>query len=88
MNRAVQEADLNEWDARLHAIWEQKPVDLFDLAMSDTVRAYPSLDIVPFEDMIAGMVMDVPGHPQVRHSITTTTIIIIIIIVITPLPQY
>jgi len=62
MNKAVLEGDLLEWDNRLRSIWGQKPKDLFDVAMADTVRAYPTLDIKPFEDMIAGMVMDVPGH--------------------------
>lgn len=31
------------------------PLDLFDLAMVDTLRAYPRLSIQPFRDMIAGM---------------------------------
>lgn len=30
------------------------PMDLFDLAMVDTLRAYPRLSIQPFRDMIAG----------------------------------
>ena len=29
-------------------------MDLFDLAMVDTLRAYPRLSIQPFRDMIAG----------------------------------
>eukprot|EP00596_Hydrurales_sp_CCMP1899_P006066 CAMPEP_0119036566 /NCGR_PEP_ID=MMETSP1177-20130426/4356_1 /TAXON_ID=2985 /ORGANISM="Ochromonas sp, Strain CCMP1899" /LENGTH=216 /DNA_ID=CAMNT_0006996625 /DNA_START=675 /DNA_END=1325 /DNA_ORIENTATION=- len=43
-------------------------MDLFDLAMVDTLRAYPRLSIEPFRDMIAGMVMDVPGLGQERYK--------------------
>jgi len=32
--------------------------------MADTVRAYPTLSIDPFREMIEGMVMDVPGHAK------------------------
>jgi phytoene synthase len=42
-------------------------MDLFDLAMVDTLRAYPRLSIEPFRDMIKGMVMDVPGLGQERY---------------------
>lgn len=64
MNKAVLENDLKVWRQRLSGIWSGTPADLFDLAMVDTVKSYPSLDMKPFEDMIDGMVMDVPGHPQ------------------------
>lgn len=43
-------------------------MDLFDLAMADTVRTYPSLSIKPFKDMILGMIMDVPGVGQERYE--------------------
>jgi phytoene synthase len=60
--------DLALWENRLDAIFAGQPMDLFDLAMVDTVRAYPDMSIVPFRDMIAGMVMDVPGLGQERYA--------------------
>jgi phytoene/squalene synthetase len=62
MNRDVLSADLQQWGARLDAIWAGEPADLFDLALSDTVQRNPSMSKVPFQDMIKGMVMDVPGE--------------------------
>ena len=62
LDREVLRSDLAEWGARLDAVWAGKPVDLFDLALADTHRVYPSMSIVPFKDMIAGMIMDVPGE--------------------------
>ena len=44
------------WEQRLTAIWQGQPLDLFDLALADTVRAYPGLSRQPFQDMILGMV--------------------------------
>lgn len=38
----------------LSCITAGTPMDLFDLAMVDTLRAYPRLSIQPFRDMIAG----------------------------------
>jgi phytoene synthase len=61
-NPDMLEGQLKNWERRLDNIWNQKPYDTLDLAMADTVRAYPTLDIRPFRDMIDGMVMDVPGH--------------------------
>lgn len=60
--------DLQEWERRLDGIWNGEAVDLFDLAMADTVRKYPLMDAKPYKDMIAGMVMDVPGMGQDRYS--------------------
>ena len=68
LNREVLSKDLSEWDERLDGIWNGKPRDLFDLAMVDTLKAYPRLSIEPFRDMIAGMVMDVPGMGQDRYK--------------------
>lgn len=68
LNREVLEQDLRDWEERLDGIWNNKPLDLFDLAMADTVQAYPTLPIQPFKDMIAGMVMDVPGLGQERYK--------------------
>jgi phytoene synthase len=64
LNPTQLDRDLVDWNRRLNGIWTGKPTDMFDLAMSDTVRAYPDLSIDPFKEMIEGMVMDVPGHPK------------------------
>ena len=40
------------------------PMDLFDLAMVDTLRAYPRLSIQPFRDMIAG---EVYSHSSIQQ---------------------
>lgn len=68
LNREVLKADLDIWTARLKDIWQDHPVDLFDLAMADTVKKYPNMDVQPYKDMIAGMVMDVPGLGQERYK--------------------
>ena len=68
LNSEVLAKDLNQWKQRLDLIWAGKPVDLFDCAMSDTVEKYPTLSIVPYKDMIDGMVMDVPGMGQDRYA--------------------
>ena len=68
LNREVLRKDLREWDNRLEKIWENKPVDLFDMALVDTVQKYPALSIQPYRDMIAGMIMDVPGLGQERYA--------------------
>ena len=54
LNREILRKDLKDWDLRLDMIWNQQPVDLFDLAMSDTVRTYPTITVTPYRDMIAG----------------------------------
>ena len=41
MNKEVLETDLEVWNNRLADIWKDHPVDLFDLAMADTVKKYP-----------------------------------------------
>jgi phytoene synthase len=55
---------IERWNRRLDEIWKLKPYDIFDVAMADTVRTYPTFDIRPFRDMIDGMIMDVPGHAK------------------------
>eukprot|EP00746_Dinoflagellata_sp_MGD_P166497 gnl/MRDRNA2_/MRDRNA2_96416_c0_seq1.p1 gnl/MRDRNA2_/MRDRNA2_96416_c0~~gnl/MRDRNA2_/MRDRNA2_96416_c0_seq1.p1 ORF type:complete len:629 (+),score=94.68 gnl/MRDRNA2_/MRDRNA2_96416_c0_seq1:150-2036(+) len=64
LNPTQLDRDLVDWNRRLNGIWEGQPTDMFDLAMADTVRAYPTLSIDPFKEMIEGMVMDVPGHAK------------------------
>ena len=68
MNLDTLERDLEDWVVRTENIWENKPTDLFDYAMADTVQVYPSLSIEPYRDMIKGMVMDVPGMGQDRYK--------------------
>lgn len=60
--------DLDIWYKRLDKIWDGKPEDLFDMAMANTVKQFPGLKIQPFRDMIAGMVMDVPGIGKDRYQ--------------------
>lgn len=68
INREVLADDLKKWNERLDLIWANKPVDLFDHAMADTVKVYPTLSIQPYRDMIDGMVMDIPGMGQDRYK--------------------
>lgn len=68
LNRECLNKDLDDWYVRLDNIWAGKPEDLFDLAMSHTVASYPGLSIQPFRDMIAGMIMDIPGAGQDRYN--------------------
>jgi len=48
---------LDRWEDRLEAIFEGRPYDALDAALTDTVSRFP-LDIQPFRDMIGGMRMD------------------------------
>ncbi|CAL1389653.1 unnamed protein product [Linum trigynum] len=48
---------LDGWERRLNNLFEGRPYDMFDAALSDTVTKYP-VDIQPFKDMIEGMRMD------------------------------
>ncbi|KAK6235710.1 hypothetical protein QQP08_024955 [Theobroma cacao] len=50
-------AVLERWEERLQDIFDGRPYDMFDAALSDTVYNFP-LDIKPFRDMIEGMRMD------------------------------
>jgi phytoene synthase len=68
MNQDTLQKDLKLWGERLQSIFEGNPSDLFDLAMADTVKKYPTMSIEPYNDMIAGMVMDVPGLGQERYN--------------------
>eukprot|EP01038_Epipyxis_sp_PR26KG_P005806 gene5806-8012_t len=68
LNKETLQKDLKSWNERLDMLWNDKPADLFDLAMSDTIKKYPTLSIAPFRDMIDGMVMDVPGLGQDRYK--------------------
>ncbi|KAJ6685119.1 BIFUNCTIONAL LYCOPENE CYCLASE/PHYTOENE SYNTHASE [Salix purpurea] len=48
---------LDRWEQRLGELFEGRPYDMYDAALSDTVSKYP-VDIQPFKDMIQGMRMD------------------------------
>lgn len=48
---------LDRWEERLEEIFQGRPYDMFDAALTDTVFKFP-IDIKPFKDMIEGMRMD------------------------------
>ncbi|KAF5842225.1 phytoene synthase [Dunaliella salina] len=48
---------LDRWEERLEAIFQGRPYDELDAALTDTLWKYP-LEIQPFRDMIEGMRMD------------------------------
>ncbi|KAJ6773938.1 BIFUNCTIONAL LYCOPENE CYCLASE/PHYTOENE SYNTHASE [Salix purpurea] len=48
---------LDRWEQKLNDLFEGRPYDMYDAALSDTVSKYP-VDIQPFKDMIKGMRMD------------------------------
>ncbi|XP_009757228.1 phytoene synthase 2, chloroplastic-like [Nicotiana sylvestris] len=53
MNNTV----LDGWEERLEDIFNCRPYDILDSALTDTISNFP-LDIKPFKDMIEGMRMD------------------------------
>ncbi|XP_074576573.1 phytoene synthase 2, chloroplastic-like [Curcuma longa] len=50
-------AALDRWQKRLEDLFNGRPYDMYDAALSDTALKYP-VDIQPFKDMIEGMRMD------------------------------
>ncbi|EXB53667.1 Phytoene synthase [Morus notabilis] len=48
---------LDRWENRLTDLFEGRPFDMYDAALSHTVSTYP-VDIQPFKDMIEGMRLD------------------------------
>ncbi|XP_056165593.1 phytoene synthase 2, chloroplastic-like [Syzygium oleosum] len=48
---------LDRWEERLQDLFDGRPYDMLDAALTDTVFKFP-LDIKPFRDMIKGMRMD------------------------------
>lgn len=48
---------LDRWEERLEGIFEGRPYDILDAALTDTVSKFP-VHIQPFRDMIDGMRMD------------------------------
>lgn len=55
-NRITPKA-LERWEERLEALFDGRPVDILDAALTDTIANYP-VDIQPFRDMVGGMQMD------------------------------
>jgi phytoene synthase len=61
--------DLSVWEMRLENLWKYGTVeDVFDLCLLDVHMKYPNLSIIPFVDMIRGMLMDVPDLGQDRYD--------------------
>ncbi|XP_058748082.1 phytoene synthase 2, chloroplastic [Vicia villosa] len=50
-------AAMDRWESRLEELFQGRPFDMLDAALSDTVAKFP-VDIQPFKDMIEGMRMD------------------------------
>nr|TKS12270.1 hypothetical protein D5086_0000065540 [Populus alba] len=50
-------AVLDRWEERLQDIFDGRPYDMLDAALTDTISKFP-LDIKPFRGMIEGMRMD------------------------------
>nr|BAE79553.1 phytoene synthase [Chrysanthemum x morifolium] len=48
---------LDRWESRLEDLFNGRPFDMLDAALSDTVSKFP-VDIQPFKDMIEGMRMN------------------------------
>lgn len=48
---------LDRWESRLEDLFQGRPFDMLDAALSDTVTQFP-IDIQPFKDMIEGMRLD------------------------------
>ncbi|PRQ52150.1 putative 15-cis-phytoene synthase [Rosa chinensis] len=48
---------LDRWEKRLTDLFDGRPYDMYDAALSDTVAKYP-VDIQPFKDMVEGMRLD------------------------------
>jgi len=61
--------DLSSWEIRLENLWNHGDVeDVFDLCLLDVRIRYPNLKMVPFMDMVRGMLMDVPDLGQDRYD--------------------
>ncbi|KAL1557449.1 platinum sensitivity [Salvia divinorum] len=56
-NAAHLSSTLDRWEERLDDIFNGRPYDMLDAALTDTLVKFP-LDIKPFKDMIEGMRMD------------------------------
>jgi phytoene synthase len=54
---------LDDWQDRLDDLWAGSPRDAMDSALTETLRAYPSLGRRPFDEMIVGMRSDAREEP-------------------------
>mmetsp|Transcript_10821 Transcript_10821/g.22712 ORF Transcript_10821/g.22712 Transcript_10821/m.22712 type:complete len:392 (-) Transcript_10821:211-1386(-) len=68
MSPETMRADLAAWEERLYEVWDGRPEDSLDLALLDTKRRYPDMELEPFLDMIQGMIMDTPQLGQDRYQ--------------------
>lgn len=59
---------LDRWEERLEGIFDGRPYDILDAALSDTVSQYP-VHIQPFRDMIDGMRMDLVKSRSVCYAV-------------------
>nr|AAT28184.1 phytoene synthase [Dunaliella salina] len=48
---------LDRWEERLNGVFQGRPYDVLDAALTDTISKFP-LEVQPFRDMIEGMRMD------------------------------
>jgi phytoene synthase len=61
--------DLSEWEIRTEKLFDEgEIVDVLDLPLLDCKVLYPKLPLMPFLDMIRGMLMDIPGLGQERYE--------------------
>lgn len=61
--------DLSAWEIRLENLFRYGIVeDVMDLPLLDCKIKYPNLPIGPFDDMIRGMLMDIPDLGQDRYD--------------------
>ena len=49
---------LEQWERQLESLFAGHPIDDPDVALVDTLKRYPDIEIQPFRDMIAGQRMD------------------------------
>ncbi|CAI5526752.1 unnamed protein product, partial [Closterium sp. Naga37s-1] len=48
---------LDRWEERLDELFQGRPYDMLDAALSDTIQTFP-MSIQPYRDMVDGMRMD------------------------------
>jgi phytoene/squalene synthetase len=68
MSEAAHSQRCVQWNRRLDDIWRGRPWDALDATLCDVREKFPTMSIEPFKDMIAGMVMDVPGMGRMRYE--------------------
>jgi 15-cis-phytoene synthase len=58
LDRQTLSDHLDVWEERIEKIFAGRAIDDLDVALVDTIEAFPNLDIQPFRDMIEGQRMD------------------------------